>query len=94
MTSGVWRVRTASGAAYVLDMDRRTMVRERGLTNISASLRRDGGEAILLEILMCEVGKPMLLLIDLSWPGVMNTTRATTRVRSIEQIRLGDDPAA
>ncbi|GAB2526674.1 hypothetical protein [Paramicrobacterium agarici] len=94
MGSGRWRVRTRSGAVYVLDLDRHVMIRERGFTDFSAALRRDGGEAILLEVIECEVGRPMLLLIDLSWPGVMQTTRATTPVTRIERIGGDDDSAA
>lgn len=62
------------------------MIRERGLTDFSAKLRRDGDEAILLQVIQCEVGASMVLLIDLSWPAVMNTTRVTTRVLSITEI--------
>ncbi|WP_091182456.1 hypothetical protein [Paramicrobacterium humi] len=91
LTSGVWRVRTRSGARYLLDLDRHVLVRERGLTSFSAPLRRDGDEAILHAVVGCEVGKRMLLLIDLSWPGVTWTRRLTTPVVSIEQIGDGDD---
>lgn len=84
--SGVYRVRTTSGASYVLDLTRRTFSRERGLTDFSAKLRRDSEEAILREVVQCEVGASMVLLIDLSWPGVMNTTRVSTSVLSITEI--------
>lgn len=95
MDSGVWRVHTRSGAVYVLDLDRHVMMRERGLTDFSAALRRDDGEATLLQVIECEVGRPMLLLIDLSWPGVTQTTRASTPVTRIEKIPDGhEDPAA
>lgn len=94
MGKGVWRVHTRSGAVYVLDIDRHVMIRERGLTGYSSSLRRDGDEAILLEVIVCKVGEPMFLLIDLSWPGVMNTTRVSTPVTRIEQIRGDDDDSA
>ncbi|SEB53018.1 hypothetical protein SAMN04489806_0993 [Paramicrobacterium humi] len=84
--SGAYRVRTTSGASYVLDLTRRTMIRERGLTDFSAKLRRDGDEAILLQVIQCQLGAAMVLLIDLSWPAVMNTTRVTTDVLSITEI--------
>lgn len=89
--SNTWRVHTVSGASYLLDLDRGVMRRERGVTDISAALRRDGGDVILLKVIECTVGRPMLLEIDLSWPNVMKTTRTSTPVTNIERVRNDDD---
>lgn len=94
VSSGIWEVHARSGGVYVLNPERHTMRRERGLTSFSASLRRDGSEVILLDVIECEVGRPMVLLLDLSWPGVMHTTRASTPVTRIERINDRDDDLA
>lgn len=61
-------------------------MRERGFTDFRAKLRRDGDEAILLQVIQRVVGASVMLLTDLWWSGVMHTTRITTDVVSITEI--------
>ncbi|QNO38648.1 hypothetical protein H4J02_06560 [Protaetiibacter sp. SSC-01] len=84
---GTWRVTTASGTAYLLDLDKREGVRlPAGADTDSAALRRDGATFRLLALMACRMGEPAALLVDLSLPGVPMTTRITTEVTSITRL--------
>ena len=84
---GRYFVRTVSGSRYWLDLDARFLRRVASTALADAlSLRRDGDDVALLEIVTCELGEPMVVLINLHVPGVWLTTRETTRVVSIERI--------
>ncbi|TFD65485.1 hypothetical protein E3T41_01520 [Cryobacterium sp. Hh38] len=84
---GRYLVTTASATCYSLDLDARVLRRvASAMFNDTLSLRRDGDDVDLLEIVTCCVGNPMVVLINLHVPGVWLTTRETTRVVSIEPI--------
>lgn len=84
---GRYEVITASGSRYVIDLHR---MRLRRLPPVGGwadrTLRRDGAEISLLEVVACTVGREMVLLVDLCVPGVIATTRRTTPVMSIEPL--------
>ena len=85
---GFWSVETVSGSSHLLDMDNRVLLRQ---ANPSAdedgTLRRDGGQPIqLIRLVHSEVGDHMLLLVNLSAPGVACTTRISTTVLRIEGV--------
>ncbi|MDY7528151.1 MULTISPECIES: hypothetical protein [unclassified Cryobacterium] len=87
-STGRYLVATASGSLYRLDLDRRVMSRvpEFGVESRLHRLRRDGEDVDLLELVQCEVGKRMILRINLAAPGVWMTTRASTEVKRIENL--------
>jgi len=87
-SQGFWSVETISGSSYLLDTDNRVLLRQ---ANPSAdedgTLRRDGGQPIqLIQLVHSEVGDRMLLLANLSVPGVVCTTRISTTVLRIEGV--------
>lgn len=77
-------------ALYLLDRERKTISRQpgKGFGSIgeeaveTAELRRDTETLELHEMLTCEVGKPMEMLINVREDGIL-TYRVTTIVRSI-----------
>lgn len=89
-TTGCFLVTTESGSRYRLDLDRRTLNRA-PVTDLDGMhrLRRDGESITLVEIVQCEVGAPMLLLIDLRVPGVVVTSRESTPVVQIDHVACG-----
>ncbi|MFD1210735.1 hypothetical protein ACFQ36_01600 [Arthrobacter sp. GCM10027362] len=92
---GLWRVTTASGTVYVLDLTpgRRTLTRlpgrdrpQAGYARIpAADLRRDGETLPLLAIGQLQLGRPGALVIDVRRDGIP-TVRGTTPVVSIERL--------
>ena len=77
---------TTDAAEYLLDLDRRVIQRFPDPNNLEAAgLRRDAEEIVLMEIVSCEVGRSMVLLIDLDVSGVLVTTRRTTPIVAIER---------
>ncbi|WP_143033999.1 hypothetical protein [Paramicrobacterium humi] len=82
VAQGIHHVRTISGATYVLDLDRQ-----------AASRSRDGGgpevaeEMDLLEIVECEIGKPLHLVVRPHWPGIVRLTWRSTPVTDIYEVR-------
>ena len=91
MTSGRYLVLTRSGSRYDIDLDRETFTRLPAMDMaFDRSLRRDGEEAKLLEIVDCTVGRGATLMIDLSWQEVLFTRRLTTTVLSIERLETED----
>ena len=90
-TSGRYLVHTQSGSRYDIDLDRETFTRLPAMDMaVDRSLRRDGEEATLLEIVDCTVGRSATLMIDLSWGAVLFTRRCTTSVVSIERLDMQD----
>lgn len=88
--TGCFLVATESGSRYRLDLDRRSLTRTPGTgADTPLRLRGDGEPVVLVEILSCEVGAPMLLLIDLGVPGVVVTSRESTPVVRIDQLPCG-----
>ena len=83
--TGRYEFDTLSGSTYTLDLDKRTMRRQRTDDDPYHALRRDGDEVRLLTVVRCEVGYPALLLIDLAAEGVLYTRRGTTDVLEIRR---------
>lgn len=89
---GRWRVWTES-SCYLIDLKERWIIRERGagvgpLPDLpplaeASTLRRDGDQIPLLEMYQLEIGKPMIMLLDVRGDGV-STVRTTTYVRGME----------
>lgn len=85
--SGCFLVTTVSGATYQLDLDRRQLRRSVGpVLPSQLRLRRDGEDVDLIEIVLCEVGRPMVLLISLNLPGIWLTTRESSNVVRIDEL--------
>lgn len=84
--TGRFLVRTASGSGYLLDLDRRVISRTTSPGHVNQRLRRDGETISLVEILRCELGKPMLLLLDLELPNIIVTSRKSTTVVRIDAL--------
>lgn len=90
LNSGRYLVSTESGSEYVIDLDRKTMLRLPAMDmSVDRSLRRDGQEIHVVALEECSVGRPMCLIVNLRLPGVVATTRRSTEVQSIEEI--GED---
>ena len=87
-SQGSWAVETVSGSSYLLDMDNRVLLRQADpSSDEDGTLHRDGGHPIQLNRLVhSEVGDHMLLLVNLSAPGVVCTTRISTTVLRIEGV--------
>ena len=91
LTSGRYLVHTQSGSQYDIDLERETLTRLPAMDMaVDRSLRRDGEEATLLEIVDCTVGRSATLMIDLTWQDVLFTQRCTTAVLTIEQLEPED----
>jgi len=84
---GFWSVETVSGSSHLLDMDNLVLLRQ---ANPSAdedgTLRRDGDPIQLIQLVHCEVGEHMLLLVKLSVPDVLCATRVSTTLLRIESV--------
>jgi hypothetical protein len=83
---GFWSVETISGSSYLLDLDNRVLLRQADPFAEEGTLRRDGDPIQLIRLVHCEVGDRMLLLVNLSVPGVLWTTRVSTTVLRIEGV--------
>lgn len=83
LTEGQWRMVTASGSVYHLDLDLMTM--QRFPSEDGSVLRLDGGVAIPIEeIITCEVGVLGEFLLDIRGDGIL-TYRRTTGVERLER---------
>lgn len=92
-TAGCYVVTTESGSCYLLDLDRRIVRRTPGSDSVGVlGLRRDLEEVVLVEIVSCELGVPMLLLIDLGLADVIVTSRASTPVIRIVSTTIPEGP--
>ena len=84
---GLWSIETISGNTYLLDLDSRLVLREADrFATEHGTLRRDGNRIRLIQLLHCEVGEHMLLVVNLSVPDVLCTTRVSTTVLRIESV--------
>lgn len=97
-TTGVFVVSTET-SSYVMDLSARTALRIPGAGAGSvpdlppaalSDLRRDGEALPIRMLLLCEVGKPMCIVVDLRGDDV-TTLRRTTLVRSIEPLETQDE---
>ena len=84
---GRYRVVTASGSRYELDLDRGTLMRvPKNNEILDRGLRCDREAVRLVAVQECTVGREMMLLIDLGIDGVTVTSRRSTRVLTIEPL--------
>lgn len=82
-----YRVTTASGSVYDLDLDDGSFTRLPAMDMaMNRYLRRDGEKVDVLTLVRCRVGQPAVLIIDLHWPGVPATLRQTTDVADIRPL--------
>lgn len=86
-TTGVYALRTTSGARYTINLDERTLTRhvDNG-DEETAELRRDGDTVDLLRVVIARVGYGAVFVIDLNVDDVVGTVRETTPVLSIEKL--------
>ena len=91
---GSFLVTTHSASRHVLDLERRTVTRHRGMGPDVAELRRDGDAVRLYTLIWCAVGKPMVLLVAVADDPATFTTRTTSEVESIERVGEPDEPLA
>lgn len=80
VASGSWRVETASGSVYRLDLDEQTLRR----INDDYALRRDGEVLPLHRVLRCDVGVGGNFAIEVVDDAV--TFRLTSTILSITRI--------
>lgn len=75
-------------SSYQLDLDTRVGVRipGRGDGKRPAVLRKDGENWELLEVISCEVGTPMRLLVKGLADAGIPTIRTTTPVKTITKV--------
>lgn len=78
-TTGTYRVATVA-STYVVDLDREVVRREPRDDRSGGLLLGRDELLILLRILECTVGRPMILLLDLHLFGVPFTARLSTQV--------------
>lgn len=91
--TGRWRVHTEA-SVHELDLDARVWIRHprTNATPVTGTgplainvFESDGTPVPLTEVLVCRLGHPMLLLVDLAGDGVPSRTRSTI-VTCIERI--------
>ena len=84
---GVWSVQTVTGTTHLLDLDNMLVVRQSDLSAGDDSiLRRDGDPITLVRLHHCEVGDPMVLLLDLHLAEVDFTARISSTALRIEWV--------
>lgn len=86
--TGVWAVTTET-ATYIVNFDEKTLQRTPAQdapegTAVS-QLRKDTESVPLLELLRCNVGEPLVALIDVRGDGVV-TARQTTHIQQITEL--------
>ncbi|TQL60973.1 hypothetical protein FB474_2376 [Oryzihumus leptocrescens] len=91
-TAGRWRVRTET-AVYDIDLDAAWICRhpaneQRGGAHDArvAALRLDDTPIPLVTVHQCQLGAPMILVLDLRGDGIL-TVRLSTEVLTIERAR-------
>jgi hypothetical protein len=85
-TRGAFLVRSQS-SEYVISLDLNVVRRlPYAFVHEVASLRRDGQQMDLLQILECTVGREMLVLVDMHLPDVPFTARRSTTVVAIRKL--------
>lgn len=88
---GTYRIRTATGSHYLLDLDGRTLTRLRAAVEMApdyagmepAELRRDGEQLDLHSVVVCRVGKRGVFAIQLRDTPSVVTVRDTSEVLEI-----------
>jgi hypothetical protein len=88
--TGSYLISTLSGSRQILNLDRRTTCRvPRPDESGRSTLRDDNEEIDIVQIGVCEVGRAMILLVNLHIRGVEFTYRRTSPVLAIEHLDLG-----
>ncbi|MBC7596761.1 MAG: hypothetical protein H7288_23025 [Kineosporiaceae bacterium] len=84
---GLWSVQTVTGTTYLLDLDNMLAVRRSDLSaGDDCILRPDEAPISLIRLQHCEMGDPMVLLLDLQVPEVDFTARISSTVPRIEWV--------
>ena len=86
-TSGIYLIRTRSGSQQVINLDRKTICRI-APAGTNRPLRQDDAEFDILFMGKCEVGRELILIVDLHLPGIASTFRRTTEVLSIQSLEF------
>lgn len=89
--SGTYRIRTATGSHYLLDLDRRTLTRLRAAVEVApeyagmapAELRRDGEQLELHRVITCRAGDRAVFIVQLREDPSVVTVRDTSQVQEI-----------
>jgi hypothetical protein len=81
----MYLIRTRSGSQQVINLDRMTICRI-APAGAKRPLRQDDTEIDILFMGTCEVGRELILIVDLHLPGVTSTFRRTTEVMAIESL--------
>jgi len=88
--NGVHVVETSDGTQLRVDLDARVVTT---YPVAGSSIRRRRSEEVDLVLLAtCRVGEPMVLLLDLDYPGVWFTRRTTEAVVRIRRTDNGTAP--
>ena len=88
-TTGTYLIATYSGSRYALNLDRMTVVRVPLSDDTEGwSLFQYADEIEVIALGECNVGEPLLLMLDLL-PGFDFTRCVTTPVVSIEKVDFG-----
>ena len=86
VASGIYRVTTLS-SVYLIDLTAGRLRRVPSVDDAESSiLRRDADWIDIIAVESIDVGRGMVLLIDLHVEGVLATTRRSTTVVSIDAI--------
>lgn len=97
--TGLWQVATET-SLYVVDLDARLVTRVPdagagtlpGLSPVAiASLRRDHEPVTLIELIECQLDRPLRMLLDLRRDGVP-TLRVSTHVRELRALNPACEP--
>lgn len=84
---GQYLVGTASGSAYVLDLDERKMLwASHEVCGDIDGLLHLAVEATIIAIARCRIGEPMVLLVGLPVPGLAPTKWTSSVVAVIEAL--------
>jgi len=81
---GVFTVTTEDGSVFGLDLDARLVCVAPEILDAGTPLDAKPAPTRLLTLVICQVGAPMVMLIDRGTPGVWFTRRTTAPVTHIE----------
>jgi hypothetical protein len=97
--TGQWQVTTET-SLYLVDLDAQSVTRvpdagagtPPGLSPVAiASLRRDHEPVTLIELIECQLDRPLRMLLDLRRDGVP-TLRVSTHVRELRELNAACGP--
>ncbi len=88
---GRWKVSTMSGTSYVIDLDNRTVTRSADIARYGPSRGISDGEPVpLVRLVECEIGRTMIVLVELPGPWAKPPTLRSTIVMQIVQLSSSD----